>query len=172
MHSEFWQQGLPFSCQQCSACCRHKPGFVFLSKLDIINLLKHFAIDFSTFLAKFSKTVDVGTGYVLSLKENDQYDCILWQDGGCTAYSVRPVQCRTYPFWQGIIDDQDSWLEEATDCPGIGTGPVIPPEKIQECLWSRRFHKPLVLSYDIPLEELDADKILGGEGLDTDSNDS
>lgn len=135
-------------------------------------MLEYLSIDFSEFLAKFIKTVDVGTGYALSLKENEQVDCILWLDGGCSVYEARPVQCRTYPFWQGIVDDAASWEAEAKDCPGIGTGSIRDSEHIQNCLWQRRYHKPLIVPYETPLEELDENEILGGEGFLADSSDT
>lgn len=33
--------------------------------------------------------------------------------GQCSIYAVRPVQCRTYPFWPSLVDAQEDWDDEA-----------------------------------------------------------
>jgi uncharacterized protein len=42
--------------------------------------------------------------------------------GGCTVHSVKPVQCRTYPFWPELVEYRDIWEHEAKKCPGINKG--------------------------------------------------
>jgi uncharacterized protein len=37
-------------------------------------------------------------------------------------HSVKPVQCRTYPFWPELVEHRDVWDYEAKKCPGINTG--------------------------------------------------
>lgn len=69
---------------------------------------------------------------VLGLKEKPNYDCILWKDGGCTAYKGRPVQCSTYPFWTWILEKKETWEEMKKDCPGINEGTLWPLETILE----------------------------------------
>lgn len=39
--------------------------------------------------------------------------------GQCSVYPVRPVQCRTYPFWPSLVDARDDWEGEAV-LPGDG----------------------------------------------------
>ena len=36
--------------------------------------------------------------------------------------SMRPVQCRTYPFWSFLLADRKTWDEECSTCPGINSG--------------------------------------------------
>jgi Fe-S-cluster containining protein len=48
-------------------------------------------------------------------------DCVFWRDG-CTVYGARPVQCRTYPFWSGLLASAETWREAGEECPGIGGG--------------------------------------------------
>ena len=33
--------------------------------------------------------------------------------GQCSIYDVRPIQCRTYPFWPSILKNKQTWEEEA-----------------------------------------------------------
>jgi hypothetical protein len=51
--------------------------------------------------------------------------------GKCRIYSVRPVQCRTYPWWPEIVETQAGWCYEAKRCEGINRGAVVPLKKIK-----------------------------------------
>jgi len=70
----------------------------------------------------------------LSLREKPGFDCIFWQDG-CTVYTGRPLQCRTFPFWKSTLSSRKAW--ENLDCPGIGKGALHNREKIENCLAQR-----------------------------------
>ncbi|MEE8526140.1 MAG: YkgJ family cysteine cluster protein, partial [Thermoanaerobaculia bacterium] len=52
--------------------------------------------------------------------------CIFWQETGprpgCQVYSARPEQCRTFPFWNRHLVDEQAWTEVEHECPGAGTG--------------------------------------------------
>lgn len=165
MSAPFWNSGLRFECARCSACCRHEPGFVFLSANDLERLLAWSGLAFGVFFDTFIKTVDIGTGYALSLKETKENDCVLWKETGCTAYEARPVQCSTYPFWHGVLQTPEDWNREALDCPGIGKGATISGDAIGERLWQRRANPPLVIAYDVALESIDENTLLGRSGI-------
>ncbi len=169
MAREFWEEGLRFECARCSACCRHEPGFVFLSARDIIALVGHLGIGFREFVDAYTKAVDVGTGHSLSLVEKPGNDCVFWGDSGCAVYPARPVQCSTYPFWSGILESAADWERESADCPGIGGGAVVPRDAIAGKLVARRADPPLVLEYDLSWGTVDETTILGRARLDTDA---
>lgn len=57
----------------------------------------------------------------LSLKEKPNFDCVLWNDG-CSVYESRPLQCRTFPFWDSTLAGAEAWERAAQDCPGVGRG--------------------------------------------------
>ena len=67
----------------------------------------------------------------MALQEKTNYDCVLWEGGGCKAYGARPVQCSTYPFWSWVLKSKDAWLDEAKSCKGVNKGPVRPYEDIE-----------------------------------------
>lgn len=128
----FYKDGLYFKCKQCSACCRHEPGVVILSDNDIMRLCKHLRIEADEFIEKYCKSVYNSKGYrVFSLIETRDYDCIFWSPKGCKVYRARPVQCRTYPFWDEIIKDEKAWNSEAKNCPGMNSGDFHSKEKIK-----------------------------------------
>jgi hypothetical protein len=53
-------------------------------------------------------------------------DCIFLQaDAGgkqCMIYSVRPSQCRSWPFWPSNLTGPGDWNKAAQKCPGINRG--------------------------------------------------
>lgn len=49
----------------------------------------------------------------------------------CRVYEVRPLQCRTYPWWPEYLTSLAHWEAQQRICPGIGTGPRIPYSVIQ-----------------------------------------
>lgn len=172
METPFWKDGLRFECTRCSACCRLDPGFVFLSAADLRRLLPASGLAFRQFIDTLLRIVDVGTGNAVCLKEKPNFDCILWGDAGCSVYDSRPVQCITYPFWQGVVDSADDWSKEAKSCPGIGRGPIRPADYIAECLLQRRANQPIILAYDVVLETIDEDTLLGSARITADSTDA
>ncbi|MDR2501102.1 MAG: YkgJ family cysteine cluster protein [Treponema sp.] len=118
----FYAEGLAFSCERCSACCRHEPGYVFLSKNDVDSLLIALAMRYTEFVETYCRWIPVDGGRArLALKEKSNFDCVFWQ-GGCSVYGARPLQCRTFPFWPAVIQSQETWNQAARTCPGIGKG--------------------------------------------------
>ncbi|QTQ13970.1 YkgJ family cysteine cluster protein [Treponema parvum] len=130
-NKKFYCDGLQFSCQRCSFCCGHSPGFVYLSYKDLMSLCNFFKLSVTDFVKQKCRWADYYHGdKVLSLLEKENYDCVLW-DKGCTAYEARPVQCSTYPFWSWMIHDRKTWDECAKDCPGMNKGALRTIEEIE-----------------------------------------
>ena len=50
---------------------------------------------------------------------------------GCAIYSVRPNQCRTWPFWSFNLNSPDQWNMAAVRCPGINRGRFYSFEEIE-----------------------------------------
>lgn len=66
-----------------------------------------------------------------SLRERANGDCVFWdRAAGCTVYSVRPRQCRTWPFWESTVATPEAWEETRQRCPGAGQGELISVEEI------------------------------------------
>jgi Fe-S-cluster containining protein len=142
MDEPFYKDGLHFSCITCHTCCRHDPGYVFLSKKDLDRMLAYFNLEAEAFVKKYCRWVDQGEEKVLSLVEKANFDCIFW-DEGCTIYQARPDQCRTYPFWSGPLSSQEDWKWEKRFCPGIGSGDLHTVQDIRDYLHLRESN-PLV----------------------------
>lgn len=143
MAEPFYADGLSFSCTRCSNCCRHDPGFVFLSRIDITRLADGLGVTAETFVDEYCRSVDIGGFTRLSLNEKSNYDCIFWENGGCTVYEHRPLQCRSFPFWSSNLASREDWESLASFCPGINQGTLHPREEI-ESLLAQRLEEPLV----------------------------
>ncbi|HVO39138.1 MAG TPA: YkgJ family cysteine cluster protein [Spirochaetia bacterium] len=130
----FYSAGLRFQCTRCSRCCRHTPGYVFLSEKDVAYLLPRLQVERSEFLRRYCRRVRFGPVTRLSLKEKPNLDCILWENGGCSVYDARPLQCRSFPFWSACVSSAEEWEFHAGRCPGIGTGPLHDRKEIERWL--------------------------------------
>jgi hypothetical protein len=130
--------GARFTCMRCSKCCRHDPGYVFLSANDLLELCRALALEEGAFIERFCRWVDMGDHEELSLNETRSFDCVFWTQAGCSVYRARPSQCRTYPFWERIVESDDAWKAESAHCPGIGKGEARGKEFIEEMLDRRR----------------------------------
>lgn len=118
----FYACGLKFSCKRCSACCRYESGHVFLSEKDVKLLAGRLKMDYNGFTKTFCRWIPMDKGReLLSLKEKSNFDCVFW-DSGCKVYSDRPVQCRTFPFWQSVAGNRWAWETAASGCPGMNSG--------------------------------------------------
>jgi Fe-S-cluster containining protein len=142
----FYTSGLRFSCKKCSTCCRHETGHVFLSKNDLKKLTTELNIDKKSFINTYCRWAARWSGLqdteYLSLKEKVNFDCIFWNNG-CIVYNARPLQCRTYPFWDTIVSSVHNWDTIAADCPGINSGRVHNMDEIKGYL-KMRTSEPLI----------------------------
>ena len=130
----FYDSGLRFSCRRCSTCCRYESGYVFLSEEDIRLLAQELQMDYAGFTKTYCRWVPKERGReCLSLKEKSNFDCVFW-DSGCTVYQARPVQCRTFPFWQTVVESFGAWEMAASGCPGINSGRLYDKEAIAACI--------------------------------------
>lgn len=119
---KWYRDGLHFTCRQCGRCCSGAPGYVWTTKEEIARI--------SAFLGRTDGWLDreylrrVRLRHSLTEKENG--DCIFLEHCGkearCAIYPVRPLQCRTWPFWPENLWSLDAWNEAHTKCPGINTG--------------------------------------------------
>ncbi len=94
----WYADGLRFTCTQCGACCSGEPGHVWVEQEEIDAMAEEMGLEVEVFERKFVRQV----GPDRSLVEYPDGDCILLdpKTRHCTVYEARPIQCRTWPFWQ------------------------------------------------------------------------
>jgi Fe-S-cluster containining protein len=127
--SPWYRDGLRFACTQCGNCCGGGPGTIRASDAEISALAGRFGLTDEEFRARYTRRLRGGD---ISLIEKRNHDCIFFdRELGCTVYSDRPKQCRTWPFWQNVVFSRETWDEEARDCPGMNQGPLHPEQQIR-----------------------------------------
>ena len=128
-HPDPWyRDGLRFTCTQCGNCCTGAPGFVWVGLEEIERLAAHLGLEVDEFGRRFVRRV----GRHHSLIERPNGDCVFWdRASGCTVYQARPVQCRTWPFWEENLEDPEEWARVQTGCPGSGSGRWYSVEEIE-----------------------------------------
>lgn len=139
----WFKDGLSFQCTQCGNCCTGGPGYVWMSDDEIDRLAEFFRLTRDETIRKYCRVI---RGKI-SLKEKrdhlGQYPCIFLSEEeitdkkgrkslkrGCTVYPVRPLQCRTWPFWDGNLQDRDAWDAAGEKCPGLNRGKHYPLDQI------------------------------------------
>ncbi|MDF1875692.1 YkgJ family cysteine cluster protein [Sulfurimonas sp. SAG-AH-194-I05] len=114
----------PSACETCEGrCCTGESGYIYVNKQEIKNISTLLKMEEKEFVAKylFKKMYKYSLKERKVLKEGtsiDSYECIFYDaaSNGCTIYEVRPLQCRTFPFW----DYYKTRVEELKlECPGI-----------------------------------------------------
>ena len=103
-----------FKCQACGECCK-VDGYIHVTKGDIKNIATHMKLSIETFRDKYVLWVKA-VGRVLP--GGVRSSCIFFEKGKCAIYKARPVQCRTFPYWDMIKKDKKEWKYAKTYCPG------------------------------------------------------
>lgn len=120
--AKWYAGGLSFSCTQCGNCCSGPPGFVWVTREEIARIAR--------FLGRANGRLDKDhvrrVGLRTSLTEKPDGDCIFLQrregKAYCGVYDARPVQCRTWPFWNENLRTPADWEAAQEKCPGMGRG--------------------------------------------------
>lgn len=125
----WYRDGLQFECTQCGDCCSGEPGYVWVEDDEIAAMAEAMGLDFDAFQLKFIRLV----GERKSLTEYPDGDCSLLdrKTRKCTAYEGRPIQCRTWPFWDSNLDKKKDWKETCEVCPGAGKGRLYSFDEIE-----------------------------------------
>ena len=148
LNNPFYAGGLRFSCMRCSTCCRFEAGYVFLSVEDTERLKADLNLDNDEFLRIYCRWIPSYKGLSrLSLKEKKNYDCIFWEEGGCTVYDARPLQCRAFPFWDSVLSSRVDWEMTSKSCPGVNKGSLHSEETIRNWLLLSQ-EKPIITGSD------------------------
>lgn len=135
----WYADGLTFTCTQCGNCCTGPRGYVHATEVEIARLAEFLKLTPEQVVVRYCRHTSGG----LSFKEKrgaGGWDCIFlaetparrrpagadhditYMKRTCTIYPVRPLQCRTWPFWEGNLWDRDAWNTAAKRCPGMNAG--------------------------------------------------
>jgi len=107
------------ACASCGGrCCIGESGYIWVNMPEIEAIAKYLNLDIQEFAKEY--LIRAKNRYSLKeLKVKDLgYACIFFDTDKrmCKIYSVRPKQCRTFPFWGAFKDDVSELVKE---CPGV-----------------------------------------------------
>ena len=124
----WYYRGLRFKCTQCGGCCTGEPGYVWVNKSEIETMAAAIRLDVDEFEKRYVRRV----GMRKSLIEMSNGDCAFFHSESrtCQLYSVRPRQCRSWPFWASNLATPEAWRQMCDRCPGGDRGPLVPIRKI------------------------------------------
>jgi uncharacterized protein len=119
----WYRAGLQFACTMCGNCCSGAPGYVWVSAAEVQSIADVLGLSVEDFMRRHVRRL----GNRHSLRELAGGDCEFLArlpDGTtrCKIHAVRPVQCRTWPFWKSNLSDPEAWEKAARGCPGINKG--------------------------------------------------
>jgi Fe-S-cluster containining protein len=120
---KWYKEGLRFTCTQCGNCCTGPPGYVWVTKEEIGRIARFLDREDGWLPPDVLRRV----GFRYSLTEKSNGDCVYLQSVNgkriCSIYPVRPLQCRTWPFWDVNLKNPGAWAEAADNvCPGMNNG--------------------------------------------------
>ncbi len=134
-HKAPWYiSGLAFECTGCGQCCAGpEEGYVWVTQEEIAAIARHVGLSQAEIRRKYVRKVS--GRFSLTERKNNR-DCIFLSfqpDGGmrCRIYPVRPMQCRTWPFWPGNLKSQETWSMAASRCQGINRGTLHAYDRIE-----------------------------------------
>lgn len=122
---------LRFGCTRCGQCCA-RPGDIYLTESDMLRISNFLRIS----TREFKQTWCVRDGYEWLMVVTKTQSCPFFRDDRCDIHAVKPIQCRTYPFWPEVVSTRHAWEEEAERCEGIGhaEGRLYAREEIEALL--------------------------------------
>ena len=113
-----------FYCTGCGDCCRGG-GNVYFSQEEMENVKE--------FLNLSEEKWSLMKDRLVQFKKNGLYvhssskACIfIDKENLCRIYPVRPLQCRSYPYWPTVFENKKELLRHRKTCPGFhqNTAPV------------------------------------------------
>lgn len=126
MSKKFFSGGLKFECNGCGACCSLPEGSVEITAKEADLIASFLSLEIDEFFVEYC----ILQGDSIKLKDNQEKHCIFFKENRCLVYAMRPLQCRTFPFWPENLKSRRRWENLKTFCEGINQGKTYPAKEI------------------------------------------
>lgn len=131
--------GLNFTCTQCGNCCTGGPGYVWVTGEEIRRVAEFLKITPEEVVDTYTRKFGGQFSFKENVRGSQRHDCIFLAEEKveqrtpqgervvttrrrCSIYSVRPLQCRTWPFWPENLESKQAWDRAARRCHGMNNG--------------------------------------------------
>lgn len=130
----WYAHGLRFKCTECGQCCTGAPGYTWVTEQEVIAIADYLKLSVEEFGRRYVRQVEDRLALLEypQIHNSQNYDCVFLKDKKCQIYSVRPKQCRTFPWWPQNLSSEEEWRQAAQRCEGINPeAPLVPYDTIQ-----------------------------------------
>ncbi|MCF7790636.1 MAG: YkgJ family cysteine cluster protein [Victivallales bacterium] len=106
------------ACEHCGGkCCSGESGYIWITQAEIKKTAEYLDVKLNTFFTEYLRFKN-GSYTIKDIKYGGYYSCLFFdrEENKCLIYPVRPLQCRTYPFWEMYMGDSEELFD---DCPGV-----------------------------------------------------
>jgi Fe-S-cluster containining protein len=137
VEEKWYKDGLRFQCTGCGKCCTGSPGVVWVSGEEEKEIAAFLGISLHDFQKRYTKLI--GEGKRVLREIGKEWDCIFLEGKKkCFIYPVRPQQCKTFPWWKGVLCSKEQWRQTGEYCEGVDhpDAPLFSQEEIDQRLHS------------------------------------
>jgi Fe-S-cluster containining protein len=109
----------PSACEACGGhCCTGETGYIWTKYEEIDAIASFLQLSIEEFATRYLRKVKHRYSLIEKQLSPDNFACIFFDEmkKRCSIYPVRPLQCRTFPFWEQFKNNED---EVRKECPGI-----------------------------------------------------
>jgi Fe-S-cluster containining protein len=110
---------LPSACASCGgACCTGESGYIWVKYREIAEIADFLELTIEEFATIYLRKVKHRYSIIEREIESGNYACIFFDNRlkRCRIYPVRPLQCRSFPFWEIFKKDKE---EVKKECIGV-----------------------------------------------------
>ena len=118
-HEQYSFKFNPNECESCGGhCCTGDSGYIWAKYSEIERMAAFVNLGIEDFATMYLKKVKHRYSLIEKQLGPDNFACIFFDESmkRCSIYPVRPLQCRTFPFWELFKNNED---EVRKECPGI-----------------------------------------------------
>ncbi len=133
----WYAEGVRFGCREGGDCCHNHGEYdrVYFTRREARALARHLGLSLTALRRRHLRDED---GYLIARSRGGA--CEFLSDCRCTIYPVRPVPCRTWPFWPETME-RAAWNAEVRSfCSGIGRGRLHAREEIEAAMRQKDAH--------------------------------
>lgn len=110
-------------CEKCKGkCCTGESGYIWINDDEISNLSKFLNLNKDEFKNRYLDKFGIRYS-IKEAKYKNGFRCVFFDETklNCSIYEYRPIQCKTFPFWDYFKKNYDELEKEC-----IGVKPLNP----------------------------------------------
>jgi Fe-S-cluster containining protein len=133
----WFADGLRFGCTISGRCCRSHGDYthVYFTQREERRLARHLDLSIPELRRRYIK---IEGGYRVARSRDSA--CVFLDDCSCIIYPVRPVPCRTWPFWPELRSSKWWKSHVLPVCQGAGSGRMHSLREIESAMRQKVAH--------------------------------